>query len=70
MEIITLYTYANPETRSRVISYDPLPPTRCQIQLYLIADDHKILRNKTTNERTRAIIIPQWANDQWIEEDI
>ena len=70
MEIIKMYVSTNPETRERVISYDPLPPTRCKEQHYLIADDGKILKNQNTGEITRAIIVQKWEVDQWTEQDI
>lgn len=69
MEKIVLYKYTDPNTEQKLISYDPIPPTRCSIRYYLIADEGKVLVNTKTSVKTRAIIVPEWELNDWVEED-
>lgn len=69
MRDILMYQYMDEETQSQRISYEPLPLSSCTIRHYLIADENKILINVNNNKKARAIIIPEWNMNDWVEQD-
>ena len=69
MKDILIYQYVDENTQEQKISYEPLPPSSCTIRHYLVADENKILVNKTNNKKARAIIVPEWVINDWVEQD-